>query len=165
MGTKRLYDYADNNPAVEMYPVSYVNDPKVIMQNNQMVSINSCVQVDFYGQVSSESIGPRQISGVGGQVDFVRGASMSLDGKGKSIIAMPSTASKGKVSRIVPLLDVGAPVTTSRNDVDYIVTEYGIAHLKGKTNRDRARELINIAHPDFREGLAAEFETRFNTKF
>jgi 4-hydroxybutyrate CoA-transferase len=165
MGTKRLYDYADNNPAVEMYPVSYVNDPKVIMQNNQMVSINSCVQVDFYGQISSESIGPRQISGVGGQVDFVRGASMSLDGKGKSIIAMPSTASKGKVSRIVPFLDAGAPVTTSRNDVDYIVTEYGIARLQGKTNRDRARELINIAHPDFREGLAAEFETRFNTKF
>ena len=165
MGTKRLYDYADNNPALEMYPVSYVNDPKVIMQNNQMVSINSCVQVDFYGQVASESIGARQISGVGGQVDFVRGASMSLDGKGKSIIAMPSTASKGKVSRIVPMLDEGAPVTTSRNDVDYIVTEYGIAHLKGKTNKERARALINIAHPDFRERLAAEFQNRFNCEF
>lgn len=165
MGTKRLYDYADNNPAVEMYPVSYVNDPKVIMQNNQMVSINSCVQVDFYGQVASESIGAKQISGVGGQVDFVRGASMSLDGKGKSIIAMPSTASKGKVSRIVPMLDEGAPVTTSRNDVDYIVTEYGIAHLKGKTNKGRARALINIAHPDFREELAVEFQNRFNCEF
>jgi 4-hydroxybutyrate CoA-transferase len=165
MGTKRLYDFVNNNPSVEMYPVDYVNDPTVIMQNSKIVSINSCVQVDFMGQVASESIGFKQISGVGGQVDFVRGASMSLDGEGKSIIAMPSTASKGKISRIVPLLDTGAPVTTSRNDVDYIVTEYGIAHLKGKTNKERARALINIAHPDFREGLKVEFTKRFNCEF
>lgn len=163
MGTKRLYDFVNDNPSVELYPVSYVNDPTVIMKNNKMVSINSCVQVDLMGQVCSESIGFKQISGVGGQVDFVRGASMCSDGK--SIIAIPSTAARGKTSRIVSLLDVGAAVTTSRNDVDYIVTEYGIASLKGKTLKDRARALINIAHPDFREGLKTEFETRFNSKF
>jgi len=165
MGTKRLYDFVNNNPSVELYPVSYVNDPTVIMKNSKMVSINSCVQVDLMGQVCSESIGFKQISGVGGQVDFVRGASMSLDGQGKSIIAIPSTAAKGKTSRIVPLLDPGAAVTTSRNDVDYIVTEYGIVQLKGKTLRDRARALISIAHPDFREGLKEEFEKRFNCEF
>ncbi|MBP1744832.1 MAG: cat2 [Firmicutes bacterium] len=165
MGTKRLYDYVNNNPAVELRPVSYVNDPTVIMKNSKMVSINSCVQVDLMGQVCSESIGIKQISGVGGQVDFVRGVSMAKDGQGKSIIAIPSTASKGKVSRIVPFLDHGAAVTTSRNDVDYIVTEYGIAQLKGKTLKDRARALIKIAHPDFKEGLQEEFEKRFSAKF
>jgi len=163
MGTKRLYDFANNNPSIELHPVSYVNDPTVIMQNSKMVSINSCVQVDLMGQVCSESIGIKQISGVGGQVDFIRGASMCKNGK--SIIAMPSTASKGKISRIVPFLNHGAAVTTSRNDVDYIVTEYGIAHLKGRTLKDRARALINIAHPGFREALKSEFETRFNSKF
>jgi 4-hydroxybutyrate CoA-transferase len=163
MGTKRLYDFIDNNPVVEMYPVNYVNDPRVIMQNSKMVSINSCVQVDLMGQVSSESVGLTQISGVGGQVDFVRGANMCKDGK--SIIAMPSTAAKGKVSKIVPLLDEGAAVTTGRNDVDYIVTEYGIAKLKGKTLKDRAKALISIAHPDFKDGLIEEFEKRFNCKF
>ncbi|NMM61719.1 acetyl-CoA hydrolase/transferase family protein [Clostridium sp. P21] len=159
MGTKRLYDFVNDNPMVEMYPVNYVNNPTVIMKNYKMVSINSCVQVDLMGQVCSESIGSKQISGVGGQVDFVRGANMSEDGI--SIIAIPSTASKGRVSRIVPLLNNGAAVTTSRNDVDYIVTEYGIAKLKGKTLKDRARALINIAHPDFREGLIEEFKNRF----
>lgn len=163
MGTKRLYDFANNNPMVEMYPVDYVNDPCVIMQNNKMVSINSCVQVDFMGQVASESVGLMQISGVGGQVDFVRGANMCKNGK--SIMAMPSTAAKGKVSKIVPLLDEGAAVTTSRNDVDYVVTEYGIAQLKGKTLKDRARALINIAHPSFRPSLIEEFEKRFKAKF
>lgn len=163
MGTKRLYDFVNNNPSVEMYPVDYVNDPCVIMQNHKMVSINSCIQVDLMGQVVSESIGLKQFTGVGGQVDYVRGASMTKDGK--SIIAIPSTASKGKVSRIVPFLDQGAAVTTSRNDVNYIVTEYGIASLKGKTLRDRARALIQIAHPDFREKLIEEWEKRFNSKF
>ncbi|HEY8803701.1 MAG TPA: acetyl-CoA hydrolase/transferase C-terminal domain-containing protein [Clostridium sp.] len=163
MGTKRLYDFVNNNPLVEMYPVDYVNNPIVIMKNNKMVSINACVQVDLMGQVCSESIGSRQISGVGGQVDFVRGVSMSDDGI--SIIAIPSTASKGKISKIVPLLDVGGVVTTSRTDVDYIVTEYGIAHLRGKTLRDRARALINIAHPDFREGLIEEFKNKFKCEF
>lgn len=165
MGTKRLYDFVNNNPAVELRPVSYVNNPTVVMQNSKMVSINSCVQVDLMGQVCAECIGLKQISGVGGQVDFVRGASMALDGQGKSIIAIPSTASKGKVSRIVPFLDHGAAVTTSRNDVDYIVTEYGIAQLKGKTLKDRARALIAVAHPDFRKGLEKEFENRFGVKF
>ena len=115
-----------------------------------MVSINSCVQVDLMGQVASESIGPRQISGVGGQVDFVRGAAMSRGGR--SIIAMASTAKNGR-SKIVPILDEGTAVTTSRNDVDYVVTEYGIAHLKGCTLRERARALSAIAHPDSRSAL------------
>ncbi len=163
MGTRRLYDFVDNNPLVEMYPVNYVNNPCVIMQNYKMVSINSCVQVDLMGQVCSESIGLKQISGVGGQVDFVRGVNMSEDGI--SIIAIPSTASKGKISRIVGLLDAGAVVTTSRTDVDYIVTEYGIAQLKGRTLRDRAKALINIAHPDFREGLMQDYKNKFKCAF
>ncbi|MEY8001367.1 acetyl-CoA hydrolase/transferase family protein [Clostridium sp. Mt-5] len=162
MGTKKLYDFADNNPVIASYPVDYVNDPRVIMKNYKMVSINSCVQVDLMGQICSESIGLKQISGVGGQVDFIRGANMAEDGK--AIIAIPSTAAKGKVSRIVSIIDPGAAVTTSRCDADYVVTEYGIAHLKGKTLRDRARALINIAHPDFRESLMKEFEKRFNSK-
>lgn len=159
MGSKKLYDFVHNNPSVELYPVDYVNDPCVIMKNDKMISINSCIQVDLMGQVVSESIGTTQFSGVGGQVDYVRGASMSKGGK--SIIAIPSTASKGKVSRITPFITQGSAVTTSRNDVDYVVTEYGIASLKGKTLRDRAKSLINIAHPDFREELKAEFEKRF----
>lgn len=163
MGSKKLYDFVDNNPSVEMYPVDYVNNPVVIMKNDNMVSVNSCVQVDLMGQVCSESIGLTQISGVGGQVDFVRGVTMAKNGK--SIIAMPSTAAKGKISKIVPLLDEGAAVTTSRNDVDYIVTEYGIAALKGKTLRERAKSLIQIAHPDFREELASEYEKRFNESY
>ena len=163
MGTQRLYDYADNNPDVEMYAVDYVNDPYVIAKNDNMVSINSCVQVDFCGQVASESVGMNQISGVGGQVDFVRGAKMSKGGR--SIIAIGSTAGHGKVSKIVPILDSGAIVTTSRCDVDYIVTEYGIAHLKGKCVRERAKALIAIAHPDFRPQLIAAFEERFKCKY
>ncbi|PRR78491.1 Succinyl-CoA:coenzyme A transferase [Clostridium liquoris] len=163
MGTKKLYDFANNNAMLEMYPVDYVNDPTVIMKNSKMVSINSCVQVDLMGQVASESVGLKQISGVGGQLDFVRGSNMCKDGK--SIIAMPATAAKGTVSKIVPLLDEGAAVTTSRNDVDYVVTEFGIAHLKGKNLRERARALINIAHPNFREGLIKECENRFHQQF
>ena len=163
MGTRRLYDFVDNNPLVEMYPVNYVNNPCVIMQNYKMVSINSCVQVDLMGQVCSESIGLKQISGVGGQVDFVRGVNMSEDGI--SIIAIPATASKGKISRIVGLLDAGAVVTTSRTDVDYIVTEFGIAQLKGRSLRERAKALINISHPDFREGLMEEFKNKFKCEF
>ncbi len=168
MGSKRLYDFADHNPILELRTVDYVNNPVVVAQNTKMVSINSCLAVDFMGQVVSDSIGIRQFSGVGGQVDFVRGAAMSLDGKGKAIIAMPSVAVKKDgtmVSKITPYIDHGAAVTTSRNDVDYIVTEYGIAELKGKTLKERARNLINIAHPDFREELKVEFEKRFNAKF
>lgn len=162
MGTKRLYDFVNHNPHVELRPVDYVNNPFVIAQNDNLVSINSCVQVDLMGQVASESIGYKQISGVGGQVDFVRGASASKGGI--SIMAMPSTA-KGKISKIVPLLDEGAAVTTSRNDVDYVVTEYGIAPLKGQTLKQRARNLIAIAHPDFQEELKAEYERRFHCTY
>lgn len=159
MGTRALYDFVDKNPAVEMMPVDYVNDPVVIGRNDNMVSINSCIEIDLMGQVNSESIALKQFSGTGGQVDYVRGASISKGGR--SIMAMPSTAAKGKVSRIVPLLAEGAAVTTSRNDVDYVVTEYGIAKLKGRTLRQRAQALIAVAHPDFREGLTAEFNKRF----
>jgi 4-hydroxybutyrate CoA-transferase len=168
MGSKRLYDFANNNPAVELRTVDYVNNPVVVAQNTNLVCINSCLAVDFMGQVVSDSIGTKQFSGVGGQVDFVRGAAMSLDGKGVAIIAMPSVANKkdgSMVSKITPFIDHGAAVTTSRNDVDYIVTEYGIAPLKGKTLKERARNLINVAHPDFREELKAEFEKRFNAKY
>ncbi len=159
MGSQRLYDFVNHNPQVQMHPVSYVNHPTVVMQNYKMVSINSCIEVDLMGQVGSESIGLKQFSGVGGQVDFVRGASMAVGGK--SIIAVPSTAAGGKVSRIVPFLAQGAAVSTSRNDVDYVVTEYGIAHLKGQTLRQRALSLIAIAHPSFRDSLTEEFDRRF----
>ena len=163
MGTKRLYDFVNNNPDVEMQPVDYVNDPFVVAQNDKLISINSCVQIDLMGQVASESVGLKQISGAGGQVDFVRGASASKGGV--SIMAFPSTAAKGTVSKIVPFLDHGSAVTTCRCDVDYAVTEYGVAHLKGETLRQRARNLIAIAHPDFRAPLIEEFEKRFHCAF
>ena len=159
MGTRRLYDYVHNNPEVQMMPVDYVNNPVVIAQNDNLVSINSCVQVDLLGQVVSTSVGLRQISGVGGQVDFVRGANMGKNGR--TIMAMPAT-SKGTISKIVPFIDEGAAVTTSRYDVNYVVTEYGVAQLQGKTLRQRARALIGIAHPNFKDDLAAEFEKRFH---
>lgn len=168
MGTKRLYDFANKNPMVEMRTVDYVNHPCVVAECTKMVSINACLAVDFMGQVVSDSIGTRQFSGVGGQVDFVRGTAMSKDGLGKAIIAMPSVAKKKDgtmISKIVPFIEQGAAVTTSRNDVDYIVTEYGIAEMKGKTLKQRARNLINIAHPDFREELKEEFKKRFNAEF
>jgi len=163
MGSNRLYEFVNNNPQVELYPVDYTNDPVKVMQLEHIVSINSCLQVDLTGQVNAESIGRRQYSGVGGQADFVRGAMLSK--YGKSIIAIPSTSKKGQISRIVPTLDPGSVVTTTRNDVRYIITEYGIADLWGKTLRERARALIAIAHPNFREGLAAEFEARFGEKY
>lgn len=161
MGTQKLYDFVNDNPGIEMRPVSYVNNPYIISQNDHMTAINSCLQVDMVGQVVSESIGTKQYSGVGGQVDYMRGANMSKGGK--AIIAMPSTASKGKISRIVSVLDQGAIVTTNRNDVNYVVTEYGIAKLKGKTIRDRAKALIEIAHPDFRAQLEEEFYNRYKS--
>lgn len=158
MGTRKLYDYVDDNPSFLLYPVDYVNDPRVIMQNDNMVCINSCIEVDLQGQVVSGSIGLRQFSGVGGQVDFVRGALWSKGGR--NIIAMPSTA-KGKISKITPFITEGSSVTTSINDVDYIVTEYGIAKLGAKSLPERAIALINIAHPKFRDELAEEFQRRF----
>ncbi|MDL2283327.1 4-hydroxybutyrate CoA-transferase [Odoribacter sp. OttesenSCG-928-G04] len=161
MGTKRLYDFVHKNPNVELRPVDYVNDPWIIAKNEKMVSINSCIEIDMMGQVNSETIGLKQFSGTGGQVDYVRGVSIAPGGV--SIMAMPSTASKGTTSRIVPFLSEGAAVTTSRNDVDYVVTEYGAAKLKGKTLKERAQGLINIAHPDFREALQNEFNKRFGT--
>lgn len=159
MGSRKLYDFVHDNPDVELYPVDYTNNPWVIGKNEKLVSINSCIEVDLMGQVASESFGLKQFSGVGGQVDYLRGVAVSPGGK--SIIAMSSTAAKGKISKIVPFLAEGAAITTSRNDLDYIVTEYGIAHLRGKTLKQRAESLINIAHPDFREALMEEFNRRF----
>lgn len=163
MGTKRLYDYADDNPSIYMCGVDYVNDPFVIAGNDNLISINSCIQVDLQGQVAAESAGLSQISGIGGQTDFVRGARRSKGGK--SIMAIASTAKKGTVSKIVPFLDEGAAVSTSRTDVDYVVTEFGIAALRGKSLKQRAAALIRIAHPDFRKGLREEYEKRFHCKF
>jgi len=151
MGSKKLYQWVNENPMVEMHPVDYVNDPYVVMQNDKMVSINSALQVDVLGQVAADTLGPVQFSGVGGQVDFVRGAVRSKGGK--SVIALPATAAKGTISRIVPTLDFGAGVTTSRYDVDYVVTEYGIAALRGKAVRQRMEALINVAHPNFQDEL------------
>ncbi|MBQ9530926.1 MAG: 4-hydroxybutyrate CoA-transferase [Eubacterium sp.] len=158
-GSEILNRYIDNNPSVELHPIDYVNNPSKIAQNDNMVSINSCIQVDLLGQVVSDTIGLSQFSAVGGQVDFVRGATMSKGGR--SIIAMPATARKGTVSRIVPLITEGSAVTTPRNDVNYVVTEYGIAQLKGKTVKERAKALIMIAHPAFRPHLILEYRKRF----
>jgi 4-hydroxybutyrate CoA-transferase len=153
MGTRRLYDFVDDNPAVNMFPVSYVNDPYVIGQNDGVVAINSAIEVDIMGQVIADSMGPVQYTGIGGQVDFVRGAARSRGGK--AIIALPSTARKATVSRIVPKIADGAAVTTMRADVDYVVTEHGVAHLKGKRLRERAEALVEIADPSFRDELIA----------
>lgn len=150
-GTRRLYDFLNENPMVEMYPVSYVNDPCVIGQNHKMVSINASLEVDLLGQCASETIGARQYSATGGQSDFARGCLRSPGGKG--FIALPATAKKGTVSKIVPVLQQGAVVSCSKNDVDHIVTEYGAARLRGKTARERALALISIAHPSFRGEL------------
>ncbi len=151
MGSRKLYDFIDNNPVVEMHPSNYVNDPFIIAKNDHMISINSAISIDLTGQVNSDSMGTRFYSGIGGQVDFVRGAQRSKGGK--AIIAFPSTAKSGELSRIVATLLPGAGVVTSRGDVDYVATEYGVAQLHGKSIRGRARSLINIAHPKFREAL------------
>lgn len=156
IGTKKLYDFIDDNPMIMIAPVSFTNDPNIIAKNNKMISINSALQVDLTGQVASEAIDYLQISGVGGQVDFVRGVNLAKNGK--SIIAFPSTAKNETISRIVVGLDPGTFITTSRNDVDCIVTEYGIAQLKNKSVRERARALIEIAHPKFRENLKKKAE-------
>jgi acetyl-CoA hydrolase len=154
LGTRRLYDFIHDNPIVELHPTEYVNDPFLISRNDRMVAINSAIEVDLTGQVCADSIGHKFYSGPGGQVDFVRGAARSKGGK--PIIALPSTAKNDTVSRIVLSLKAGAGVVTSRNDVHYVVTEHGVAYLHGKTIRERVQALINIAHPDFREGLACD---------
>ena len=151
LGTKRLYDFVNDNPIFELHPVEYVNDPFVISQNENIVAVNSAIEVDLTGQVCSDSIGTYIYSGFGGQLDFIRGAARAK--YGKPIIALPSTAKGGEVSRIVPYLKNGAGVVTTRADVHYVVTEYGVAHLWGKPLKERARALIEIAHPKFREEL------------
>ena len=152
-GSQRLYEFVHNNPIIEMHPTDYVNDPFNIAQNDNMVAINSAIQVDLTGQVCADSVGPHIFSGVGGQLDFIRGAARSKGGL--PIIAFLSTAKNDMVSRIVPMLYEGAGVVTTRNDVHYVVTEYGVASLYGKSVRERARELINIAHPKFRDELTS----------
>lgn len=151
MGTKKLYDFVDNNPDVLMMPGNYTNDPYIIGENDLMHCVNSALQIDLMGQVNAESFGPVQFSGTGGQVDFLRGARRSKGGK--SIIALPSTGANGTKSRIVLKFEDFTALTDPRTDVDYVVTEYGIASLFGQTIRNRARALINIAHPDFRDKL------------
>ncbi|XP_039275754.1 4-hydroxybutyrate coenzyme A transferase-like [Nilaparvata lugens] len=153
IGNKRLYDFVNDNPFVEMREVDYTNSTFVIAQMPKMTAINSCIEVDLTGQVVSDSIGPRMFSGFGGQVDFIRGASEALDGKGKPIIAMTSTNPKTGDSKIVPFIKEGAGVVTSRAHVHYVVTEQGIASLFGKSLRQRAYHLIEIAHPTHREAL------------
>ena len=150
-GSKAINDYIDDNPAMEILPVNYVNDPAVICQHPNFISINAALEVDFYGQVCAEGLGTKHISGTGGQADFVRGAIQSEGGK--SFIAFSSTAAHGTVSRITPTLTPGSPVSTSKNDVDMIVTEYGIAKLRGRSLSQRTKALIAIADPKFRDEL------------
>ncbi|XP_013383090.1 uncharacterized protein LOC106153636 [Lingula anatina] len=155
VGTKRLYEYMHDNPMIVMLDIGFVNNTSIISQNPKVTAINSCIEIDLTGQVCADSIGTWMYSGVGGQIDFLRGAALSMDGQGKPIIALPSTTQKGE-SKIVPVLKAGAGVTTSRAHAHYIVTEYGIASLFGKNLRQRAYELIKIAHPDHRETLEKE---------
>lgn len=157
LGSRRLYEWVDDNPLIELHPTEYVNDPFVIAQNERQVALNSAIEVDLTGQVCADSIGPKLYSGVGGQLDFIYGASRSKEGV--PIIALPSTATMRngqKISRITTMLKTGAGVVTTRNHVRYVVTEYGVADLYGKTIRQRANALIQIAHPDFRDQLLRE---------
>jgi acetyl-CoA hydrolase len=154
LGTKRLYDWVDNNPLVQLHRTEYVNDPFVVAQNDRMVAINSAIEIDLTGQVCADSIGPKMYSAVGGQLDFIYGASRSKGGV--PIISMPSTSELRDgtvISKIVPMLKQGAGVVTSRNHVHFVVTEFGVAALYGKSVRQRAQALINIADPRFREEI------------
>jgi acyl-CoA hydrolase/RimJ/RimL family protein N-acetyltransferase len=157
LGSKKLYDFVDNNPSIEFHPTEYTNDPFIIAKNDKMVAINSAIEIDLTGQVCADSLGPMFYSGIGGQVDFVRGASRSKGGK--PIIALPSTAKDDTISRIVATLNPGAGVVTSRGDVHYVVTEWGVAYLHGKNIRERAMSLIGIAHPKFRKELLEQAKT------
>lgn len=154
LGTKRMYEWLNNNPGVWIMRGRYVNDPYIIAKNDNMVSINTAITIDLSGQVCSESLGNKQYSGTGGQLDTHRGAVMSKNGKG--IIALRSTAKKGTISTIVSMLPQGSYVTVPRQDLDYVVTEYGVAHLRGKSFRERVKAMINISHPDFRDELKKE---------
>ncbi|HPF38345.1 MAG TPA: GNAT family N-acetyltransferase [Phycisphaerae bacterium] len=158
LGSRKLYDFINNNPLIEFRPTEYVNDPFNIAQNEKMISINAAIEVDLTGQVCADSLGKMFYSGIGGQVDFTRGAARSKGGK--PIIALPATADKGSISRIVPYLKQGAGVVTSRGDVHYVVTEHGVAYLHGKNIRERALALIQIADPKFRPWLLAEAKSR-----
>ncbi|MFN8558489.1 MAG: acetyl-CoA hydrolase/transferase C-terminal domain-containing protein [Dehalococcoidia bacterium] len=151
MGSRRLYDFVDDNPLIEMRPVDYTNDPNLILRQQNMVAVNSAIQVDLTGQVCADSIGQTFFSGIGGQLDFIRGAARAAGGI--PIIALPATAKSGTVSRIVPALSPGAGVVTTRGDVHWVVTEFGAAYLHGRTVRERAEALIAIAHPGFRGPL------------
>ena len=151
LGSRKLYDFMHQNPMLEMHPVSFTNDPYLAGQNDKLVAINASLQVDLLGQCGSESLAHLPYSGTGGQVDFVRAANRSNGGK--AFIVLPSTAKEGAISRIVPTLTPGTHVTTGKNDINYVVTEYGVAQLRGKSARQRAEALIGIAHPDFRAEL------------
>ncbi|NDZ15924.1 4-hydroxybutyrate CoA-transferase [Variovorax sp. WS11] len=154
LGSQKLYRFMHRNPALEMHPVDFTNDPMLAGQNDKLVSINATLQVDLLGQCGSESLGSSPYSGTGGQADFVRAANRSRGGK--SFIALPATAKNGTLSRIAPMLSPGTHVTTSKNDVNYVVTEFGVAQLRGKSGKQRAQELIGIAHPAFREELRSQ---------
>ena len=158
LGSRKLYDFVDDNPTIAVLDIDYVNDTAVIRTNPKVTAINSAIEIDLTGQVCSDSIGTYQYSGVGGQMDFIRGAALAENGK--PIIALPSTTTKG-ISRIVPYLKQGAGVVTTRAHVHYVVTEYGVAYLWGKNLRQRAQALINIAHPGHREALEKEAFERF----
>ena len=159
MGTKKLYDFLDNNPACAIYPVNYTNDPRIIALNDNFIAINNAIEIDLYGQVCSESVGTRQISGTGGQLDFIYGAFHSHGGKGMICLSSTFTDKDGRVqSRIRPTLTPGAVVTVPRSITSYVVTEYGIVNLKGKSTWQRSADLISIAHPDFRDELIKEAE-------
>jgi acyl-CoA hydrolase len=151
LGSRRLYDFVNDNPMVELRPVDYTNDTAVIRRFRRMMAINSAIEIDLTGQVCADSIGPRMYSGVGGQMDFVRGAALAEEGR--AVIAMPSTGAGGTASRIMPFLRSGAGVTTTRAHVRTVVTEWGVAELFGKSISERAKALISIAHPDFRDEL------------
>ncbi|MFV0314655.1 MAG: acetyl-CoA hydrolase/transferase family protein, partial [Anaerotignum sp.] len=155
-GTQNMYDFMHDNPAFEMHPVDYTNDPNIIGMHDNFVSVNACIEIDLFGQVCAESIGTTHYSGSGGQVDYVRGANLSKGGKG--FIAMTSTAKDGTISKIKPVLTPGSIVTTTKNEVDFLVTENNIVRLKGQTASDRAKMIISLAAPEFREEL--EFEAR-----
>lgn len=154
LGSKKLYRFMDRNPALEMHPVDFTNDPMLAGQNDNLIAINATLQIDLLGQCGSESLGYAPFSGTGGQSDFVRAANRSRGGK--AFIVLPSTARDGTISRIMPSLSSGTHVTTSKNDINYVVTEHGVAQLRGKSAKQRALELIAIAHPDFRPELRAE---------